>query len=245
MIVFTASQGILYFVFHRNNEGGRIRRIELTVPVLYTSGRRFVEKEWMQEFVETLAAARDAARDERPEMKTESTRHHVIRSRRQIASTLTLILNVKNQSQRSCVKRTGIALTTRIGSSYYTTNGVRFIRYNNIIIITMMRAFLLLLCASAASSFVAPRPAHALSRLRPAVFSSKSDTDTKVPLIINGKNVELTDALIEHVNKRIGGVVNKLSGNSVVRECDVILSVSKNPKVKSCIVVLLCQLLYL
>jgi hypothetical protein len=37
---------------------------------------------------------------------------------------------------------------------------------------------------------------------------------------------------VEYVNKRIGGVVQKLSADSgIVKECNVILSVSKNPKV--------------
>lgn len=54
---------------------------------------------------------------------------------------------------------------------------------------------------------------------------------TDVPIVVNGQNIELTPALIEHVQKRIGSTLNKLGGNSV-RECDVVLSVNKNPKVK-------------
>jgi putative sigma-54 modulation protein len=58
-------------------------------------------------------------------------------------------------------------------------------------------------------------------------------TETEVPVIINGQNIELTPALVEHVNKRIGGQINKLASNGAIQECDVILSVSKNPKVKN------------
>ena len=53
-----------------------------------------------------------------------------------------------------------------------------------------------------------------------------------VPLVVEGKNIEITDALMSHVQKRIGGPLKKLSGNGQVTECDVILSVSKNPKVR-------------
>ena len=52
-----------------------------------------------------------------------------------------------------------------------------------------------------------------------------------VPIIIDGRNIEVTPALEEYVSKRIGGTLNKLSSNGAIRECDVILSVSKNPKV--------------
>lgn len=52
-----------------------------------------------------------------------------------------------------------------------------------------------------------------------------------VPLVVEGKNVEVTDALMAHIEKKIGGPLKKLSGSGQVIECDVILSVSKNPKV--------------
>ncbi|GKY98322.1 hypothetical protein MPSEU_000789800 [Mayamaea pseudoterrestris] len=60
--------------------------------------------------------------------------------------------------------------------------------------------------------------------------SPPESSSAAVPLIVSGRNVQVTDALMEHVQKRIGNVVNKLSGNNMVKECDVILSVSKNPK---------------
>jgi len=59
-------------------------------------------------------------------------------------------------------------------------------------------------------------------------------TETEdVPIVINGKNVELTPSIVEYVNKRIGGNLNKLASNGLIRECDVHLSVSKNPKVEN------------
>jgi hypothetical protein len=58
-------------------------------------------------------------------------------------------------------------------------------------------------------------------------------TEVDVPFVVEGKNIELTEALMAHVQKRIGGPLKKLSAgnNGIVRECDVVLSVSKNPKV--------------
>ena len=57
-------------------------------------------------------------------------------------------------------------------------------------------------------------------------------TDQDTPLILNGQNIELTPALVQHVNKRIGGTLAKLANGGAVRECDVVLSVNKNPKVE-------------
>lgn len=62
--------------------------------------------------------------------------------------------------------------------------------------------------------------------------SKASATEADVPVIINGQNIELTDALIEHVNKRIGGQLKKLASHGAIQDCSVILSVAKNPKVK-------------
>jgi ribosome-associated translation inhibitor RaiA len=49
-------------------------------------------------------------------------------------------------------------------------------------------------------------------------------------LVITGNNIDLTDSLESYVEKRIGGLLEKL-GNGVVQECDVHLSVCRNPKV--------------
>ena len=67
--------------------------------------------------------------------------------------------------------------------------------------------------------------------------SSSSDDDsatTQQPLIIvNGHNIELTSSLVDYINKRIGNILSKLAHHGAVRECDVVLSVNKNPKVRS------------
>ena len=93
--------------------------------------------------------------------------------------------------------------------------------------ILLLRLSLVLASLSAVTAFVTPYSPSASHRLAPLYSTS----ETTVPLVVSGRNVEVTDALMEHVNKRIGNVVNKLSGKNVVKECDVILSVSKNPKV--------------
>ena len=62
-----------------------------------------------------------------------------------------------------------------------------------------------------------------------------NDQETTVPIILNGQNIELTPALTEYVNKRIGGILRKLASSGSVRECDVVLSVNKNPKVRICV----------
>jgi Sigma 54 modulation protein / S30EA ribosomal protein len=60
---------------------------------------------------------------------------------------------------------------------------------------------------------------------------STSSTTTSPLLIINGINVHITPALEEYVQKRIGKALSKFS-KEVITECDVVLSVSKNPKVR-------------
>jgi hypothetical protein len=61
--------------------------------------------------------------------------------------------------------------------------------------------------------------------------STASTTSTDIPIAISGINVHITPALDEYVHKRIGKVLSKFSG-SIITECDVVLSVSKNPKVR-------------
>jgi Sigma 54 modulation protein / S30EA ribosomal protein len=60
---------------------------------------------------------------------------------------------------------------------------------------------------------------------------STTSTTTSPLLIISGVNVHITPALEEHVHKRIGKALSKFS-SSVITECDVVLSLSKNPKVR-------------
>jgi len=62
--------------------------------------------------------------------------------------------------------------------------------------------------------------------------AAEPDTGKEINLILNGNNIELTPALSEYVEKRIGSPLRKLGGG-IVREVDVHLSVYKNPKVKN------------
>lgn len=64
-----------------------------------------------------------------------------------------------------------------------------------------------------------------------ALFMADS-VETGTQLVLTGNNIDLTDALQEYADKRIGGLLDKL-GNGIVQECEVHLSVSKNPKVKN------------
>jgi len=82
---------------------------------------------------------------------------------------------------------------------------------------------------SATTAFVPTIPAG--RRLSFGVLSMSSTTED-IPVVVKGQNIELTPAIVDYVNKRIGGTIGKLSSNGAVRECDVILSVSKNPKVR-------------
>lgn len=89
--------------------------------------------------------------------------------------------------------------------------------------------FLFLITLAAASHAFVMQPQ--LGRLPSALRVSSSDLD--VPIIVNGQNLDLTPALIDHVNKKIGAPLKKLASHGAVTECDVILSVNKNPKVRN------------
>uniref|UniRef100_A0A7S3KZZ2 Sigma 54 modulation/S30EA ribosomal protein C-terminal domain-containing protein n=2 Tax=Amphora coffeiformis TaxID=265554 RepID=A0A7S3KZZ2_9STRA len=91
----------------------------------------------------------------------------------------------------------------------------------------LLRSLLTLTYLYSAMAF-APSPVF---RSTTALFSSTEET-LDVPLVVEGKNIEVTEALMAHIEKRIGGPLKKLSSSGQVTECDVILSVSKNPKIK-------------
>eukprot|EP00977_Amphora_coffeiformis_P012410 scaffold3069_cov215-Amphora_coffeaeformis.AAC.11 len=94
--------------------------------------------------------------------------------------------------------------------------------------ITMLLRSLLTLTYLYSATAFAPSPVF---RSTTALFSSTEET-LDVPLVVEGKNIEVTEALMAHIEKRIGGPLKKLSSSGQVTECDVILSVSKNPKVR-------------
>mmetsp|Transcript_7049 Transcript_7049/g.17234 ORF Transcript_7049/g.17234 Transcript_7049/m.17234 type:complete len:255 (-) Transcript_7049:200-964(-) len=92
---------------------------------------------------------------------------------------------------------------------------------------------LVLLAPRSAFSFTLQHK-ESLSRnpSKTTVFMSDSiETDTK--LVLTGNNIDLTESLEDYTAKRIGGLLEKLGGGGLVRECEVHLSVSKNPKVKN------------
>ena len=88
---------------------------------------------------------------------------------------------------------------------------------------------LLLGCLSTAAVAFAPRFSdHRLQRASPrAVQMSMS---TRQPIITTGNNVEVTPAMNEYVDKKLGVVLERHS--NIVTKCDVHLSVIHNPRVK-------------
>jgi hypothetical protein len=104
------------------------------------------------------------------------------------------------------------------------------------IILTMRVTTLCLLSLSAATAFTqqsSSRPSFmtAHQQAPKSALHMSTPIDQEVPIIVNGQNIELTEALTEHVKLKIGGTLAKLASGGAVTECDVVLSVSKNPKV--------------
>eukprot|EP00571_Detonula_confervacea_P011731 CAMPEP_0172298202 /NCGR_PEP_ID=MMETSP1058-20130122/962_1 /TAXON_ID=83371 /ORGANISM="Detonula confervacea, Strain CCMP 353" /LENGTH=230 /DNA_ID=CAMNT_0013007461 /DNA_START=115 /DNA_END=807 /DNA_ORIENTATION=- len=54
----------------------------------------------------------------------------------------------------------------------------------------------------------------------------------KVPITVSGDNIELTPALSDYVNQKVDRTLGKLSSVSGVSNCNVYLTVNKNPKVE-------------
>jgi ribosome-associated translation inhibitor RaiA len=52
-----------------------------------------------------------------------------------------------------------------------------------------------------------------------------------VPITVTGNNIELTPALNDYVNKKLDNIIGKLSTSGGVQDCNVHLTVNKNPKV--------------
>ena len=88
---------------------------------------------------------------------------------------------------------------------------------------------LLLLAPLSASAFTTVPQSS--TRTPTAVFMSEK-VDSVAQLVLTGNNIDLTPALEEYAQKRIGGLLDKLGSGGIVRECDVHLSVSKNPAVR-------------
>jgi hypothetical protein len=91
-----------------------------------------------------------------------------------------------------------------------------------------MRISLLLLSPLMASAFMITTNSYAPNRL-----SMSKESTEDINLVLNGRNIELTEAISGYVEKRLGGPLRKLASGGVVRECDVHLFVNQNPKVRS------------
>lgn len=63
--------------------------------------------------------------------------------------------------------------------------------------------------------------------------TSSPDSNDQVPIIITGNNIEVTPALMDYVKKKVSRTLGKLRSNGAAKDCDVHLSVNKNPKVKN------------
>ena len=61
--------------------------------------------------------------------------------------------------------------------------------------------------------------------------SASSTTATSVPIVVTGNNVDLTEALTDYITAKIDRTVGKMSSSGAVMDCDVHLTVNKNPKV--------------
>lgn len=69
---------------------------------------------------------------------------------------------------------------------------------------------------------------------RPKSFLSMSTTEAdSVPIIVSGNNIEVTPALNDYINSKLDRIIGKLSSSGAVQDCDVHLTVNKNPKVKA------------
>lgn len=90
--------------------------------------------------------------------------------------------------------------------------------------------FTTLIAASAitcATAFAPQMPLHS----RMATSTSLAMSTENVSYVISGNNIDITASLDDYVTKKLDKIVGKLS-SSAIQECDVHLSVNKNPKVK-------------
>eukprot|EP00586_Coscinodiscus_wailesii_P016557 CAMPEP_0172498778 /NCGR_PEP_ID=MMETSP1066-20121228/117281_1 /TAXON_ID=671091 /ORGANISM="Coscinodiscus wailesii, Strain CCMP2513" /LENGTH=249 /DNA_ID=CAMNT_0013272203 /DNA_START=82 /DNA_END=831 /DNA_ORIENTATION=+ len=88
--------------------------------------------------------------------------------------------------------------------------------------------------AALTSAFQAHLPQRTFSTVvntRQTAMRMSAATE-KVPIVVTGNNIEVTPALMDYVNTKVERTLGKLSSNGWVRECDVHLTVNKNPKVK-------------
>ena len=92
----------------------------------------------------------------------------------------------------------------------------------------MRTSSLILLSVLASSSAFSPVPQ--LSTRAANSVNKGLHMTLKVPITITGDNIDLTPALSDYVNAKVDRTMGKLSTTSV-SNCDVYLTVNKNPKV--------------
>ena len=97
----------------------------------------------------------------------------------------------------------------------------------------MRPSLLLLFSASATSTVLAfsPAPQITTTTTRGNNIALHMSSPVKVPITITGDNIDLTPALSDYVNQKVERTLGKLSSVSAVSNCDVYLTVNKNPKV--------------
>ncbi len=91
--------------------------------------------------------------------------------------------------------------------------------------------FTTLIAASAitcASAFAPQMPSPLHNRM--GMATSLAMSTENVSYVITGNNIDITPALDDYVNKKLDKIVGKLS-STAIQECDVHLTVNKNPKV--------------
>jgi putative sigma-54 modulation protein len=67
---------------------------------------------------------------------------------------------------------------------------------------------------------------------RSTPFTALQMSTESVQYVITGNNIDMTPSLNDYVEKKLDRIIGKLSSSGAVQECDVHLSVNKNPKVK-------------
>lgn len=92
-----------------------------------------------------------------------------------------------------------------------------------------LAALLLSLQAFSAVGFVHPNNKIAF-RSQPLAVSL---IESEVPITVTGKNIDLTEALEDYVSKKLDNIFGKLRSNGSIQDCEVHMSVNKNPKVRS------------
>mmetsp|Transcript_38728 Transcript_38728/g.82659 ORF Transcript_38728/g.82659 Transcript_38728/m.82659 type:complete len:169 (+) Transcript_38728:260-766(+) len=96
-----------------------------------------------------------------------------------------------------------------------------------------MRASLtILLSTMATSSAFSPAPQLSARTANANSQGLHMSSPVKVPITISGDNIDLTPALSDYVNQKVDRTLGKLSSVAGVSNCDVFLTVNKNPKVE-------------